>query len=175
METKTRKIKYYELFNINKGLEELNGVAGVQLGIYRGRLSREVAKHIEDMQSYTKTDEWQRIDNLVEKINNKYTLKEETGQPIIRDKRYVFDPTREADRIKELEEFSEKEKEAISERERLIKEYNSILKETTPFELITIPLSVIKDIETVYAKLEKESPFKSEIIDLLISIINMEA
>lgn len=174
MESKTKKIKYYELFNINKGLEELNGIAGVQLGMYRGKLSRVVKEYIEDIQSFTKTEEWVRIDKGISEINKKYCIKDAEGSPIISDGKYTFTADAEKVRAEEVKEFKLKEKESLDRRVELEKEYNALLPTVTPFEITVIPYSVIKEVEDTYIKMGKISPFKSETIDLLISIIDME-
>lgn len=174
MENKTKKIKHYELFNISKGLQDLNGVSGVQLGIYRGKLSRIINEHISDMQAFSKTDEWKRIDDLGNKITLKHCTKNDKGEPIISEGRYSFTPEAEALRSAELKELLEVEKEAIAERERLQKEFNDLLDKETPYEILTIPYSVIEAVESTYLRLDRPSPFKSETIDLLTSIIDME-
>jgi len=174
MENKSKKIKYYELFNISKGLQDLNGISGVQLGIYRGKLSRSIAEYITDAQSYSKTEEWERIDKLVNDINLKHCTKNDNGEPIITNNRYSFSKDVEVLRLADIKEFQEIEKEAIAERDRLQKEFVDLLDKETPYEVLTIPYSVIEGVENVYIKLGKPSPFKSETIDLLTSIIDME-
>lgn len=174
MENNNRKIKHYELFNISKGLEDLNGISGVQLGIYKGKLSRVVNQHIEDLRAFLSTPEWKRIDDLSTATNLKHCSKDEKGDPIIIEGKYSFSPENEKLRSVEIKELMETEKEAIAERERLLKEYTDILKTDTPYSITTFPYSVIQEVENIYIKLGKPSPFKSETIDLLTSIIDME-
>lgn len=171
----TIKVKAFELKNIQRGLEGLNGIASVELGLCRGRISRLIGNFLDDAISFTKTSEWQRIDKLIDDVNRKFCMKDDKGNPIAQNGKYVF-RTEDMPALRDAhEELEKKEADAFALRKKMSDEYEELMKNEADVLLYTIPISLIQRIEKEYKELlKKPSPFSSETIDLLMAIIDMD-
>lgn len=125
-------------------LNLMNGVPGVKLGVFRAKLSRAIASEINDMEAFKDTEEWKRIDKMLDSINVKYATKKH-GDPLIKNNRYLFTPEDAKRRDEETDALIEQEKEAFENRRRQLDEYKNMLGEEAEFNLPTINMSDIPD------------------------------
>ena len=151
-------VKRENLFSFRFGLTLLNGVPGVRLGAFRAKLSRAIEAEIKDMESFKETEEWQRIDKMLDSINLKYATKKH-GDALIKNRRYIYTPEDSKKRDEEVDKMMESESKAFDERRRLLEEYKNMLGEEAEFNLPTIALSDIPD------------SVNSEVIEILWPVI----
>lgn len=168
----TRRVKGFELKNIQNGIQGLNGIMNVDLGICRGRISREVIHYLEDSISFMKTEEWERISNLMKAVSEKYCVRDDKGAPIPFKDNYYFTAENKPLFDAEMEKLKKKEKDSFALRAKLIEEHDAKMKQEADIDLKVIPLSLIKKIEKDYLDAKKDSPFSTETIDLLMPIID---
>ena len=170
-----RKVKYYELENIQAGIGGLNGISDVDLGIYRSRISRKIAEELEASKTFMQSDEWLRVNKLIDAIAMKYAKKREDGSPITSENgRIMIDIELVPKYNEEMDALKKKEKTAFDDRDKQEKRFKAKMKEDTDFELNVIPLSLFKRIEKEYTDAEKDKPFKSETMDQLGAIIDYD-
>jgi len=151
-------MKKIDLLTIKTSLQLLNGIPGVKLGAARAELSEIVNHEVELMETFKTTDEWVRIDELLNEINIKHARKNDKGVIIPDNGMYVFvhPELREAD----IEALKKKEEASFKEREILLTEYKELLKEPFEKEFPKIALSLFP------------SDTKNEIIVMLWPVID---
>lgn len=168
-------IKNYEFININAGLNKLDGIPNIELGMLRGRLARIVGEMIEDMQSYTKSEEWIRLNRMIDAINIKHAERKPDGSPLVLEGRYSFKPDSVSIRDSEMEALREKESAAFEKRRELEAQYHETLRKESALDLPLIPMSLIVSIDEWYKNKQEPSPFVTEVLDYLNAIIDETA
>lgn len=154
---KLKKMKNKELYQVKIGLTLLGEASGVKLGICRARLIRKVKELISDMEDYRNSLDWKESEKLLLDVNKEYANRDEKGNIITSNGRYVIGNTEGMrDAVVALEN---KHKKVFNERMRMIEEYNKLL-EMDCEELPKIPVSLLPE------------STKTEVINLLFPIID---
>ena len=169
------KVKMFELMNIERGLNLLNGIGSVRLGMHRGDLSRPIGDKLSSVRKFMDEKEWKRLSEEIDRIERKHAITDEHGAPISTETGYRFSSEGFVRKEEELAKLKEKEKAAFEERQRLIDEYNELMKGESGIGLPMIPLSLMEKIEKDYEDRKLEYPFKTEVFDLLSCVIDRNA
>ena len=169
------KVKMYELMNIERGLDMLSGIGSVRLGMHRGDLSRPIGDKLSSIRKFMEDKEWKRISEEIDKIERKHAITDEQGLPLSTATGYKFTSEGFIRKEEEIAKLKEKEKAAFEERQRLIDEYNELVAGDSGIELPMIPLSLLEKIEKDYEDRKLQSPFKTEVFDLLSCVIDRNA
>lgn len=169
------KVKMFELMNIERGLNLLNGIGSVRLGMHRGDLSRPIGDKLSSVRKFMEEKEWKRLSEEIDRIERKHAITDEHGAPISTETGYRFSSEGFVRKEEELAKLKEKEKVAFEERQRLIDEYNELMKGDSGIELPMIPLSLLEKIEKDYEDRKLPSPFHTEVFDLLSCVIDRNA
>jgi hypothetical protein len=148
-------VKRNELFNMQAAIGKMNGIMSSDLGAKRAKIRRLIEQDIEDMQDFTKTDEWKRISNLYTKIDEQCAKLDASGNPLRNNQGgYIIANSKTTKRDELISELKSTEHEAIEDRERVWKEFSESLDKTEvditgypriPFELFKkdVPTEVI--------------------------------
>ena len=137
-------IKNKELFNIREGLNLLNGIKSLDLGMLRLYIAKEIGPEIEVITESIKNDEFSKLEQSSREIEFQY----------------ADDVAR---RTAELSAINRKGIAIIRDRNRQIKEYEKILNTEIEICIEKIP----------YSMLPKKEIF-SEVPELLQSVINFD-
>ena len=171
----TVRVKMFELLNIEKGLDMLNGIGSVRLGMHRGDLSRPIGDKLSSIRKFMEDKDFRESNEKLDRVDREYCLKDDNGVPVSDMNGYIFSAENRIKRDEAVEKLKEKEKELFGERQKRIDEYNGLLKDECEIDLPMIPMSLLEAIEKDYVERKLDSPFKTEVFDLLSRVIDRTA
>ena len=149
-----------ELYGVRLGISLMNGMAGVQLGVFRAKISRVVERIISDMESFKKSEAWIRTDDILSEINKKHAKRDDKGNYVTSNNMYVFENASARD--KDISDSKEVNRTLFNERDKMVSEYKTYLEQECKEEIEKIPISLLPD------------STKTEVISLLWPIIDEE-
>jgi len=137
-----------EFLNLYQVLSQLGNLKGVKFAYTIAKNKEAIKPELVAIQEAGQTkDNYKEFEKERVGLNEKYALKDEKGQPVIKGDNYQIEDKETYD--KAYNELIEKHKEAIDERDAQIKEVNELVKEEIEMDLKTLPLSLVPEDITV--------------------------
>lgn len=125
-------------------LNSLNNLSGVSFSYTVAKNIRILKPEIEALTEAEKpTEEFTKYEEERINLAKKYSKKDDEGESIIKDKKFVLENKKEFD--KEFKKLKEENKEVLEGREKQVKEYLAVLETESSVELQKIDLSDVPD------------------------------